>query len=201
MNIATRAFTRWSGLLLFMLALVGCGSPVTSGDGGADAGGIGGGSGGGGGTTSVTSTGTIGGQTAGLSSGYARLDPDGALLIVSSLSSFACPSTSSWAPKANEAATDVAITVPDGGSLVGTFPFRATVSPGTALGFVVRAPATCPASFGDGTLITGGSITIQATSGGLRGSLDARISGGEQLNAQFTLPYCDIYGISGTCQP
>jgi hypothetical protein len=91
-----------------------------------------------------------------------------------------------------------------GGSLIGTFPFsRSSPQPaGQALAFMLRAPAVCPATVGDGTVVVGGAITItSSTTGSLVGSLHAMAESGEVLDAQFSVPFCAIAGIGGQCTP
>jgi hypothetical protein len=191
--------------LSFVVAVLSCGPAVSP--GGTDGGATGGGTGTGGGTaaTVASSTGTISGMPAGLASGYARLDANSVLLILSNLApGWACPTQTPWLPRANEASINVILHVPAGGSLTGTFPFASSspTMPGQALGFVLRAPASCPAPVGDGTLVNGGTITLTSTTtGSLVGSLHALITGGEVLDAQFALPFCAIWGIGGQCTP
>jgi hypothetical protein len=151
----------------------------------------------------IISTGTVDAVPAGLVIGYARLGSDGsALLIATSEASYACPaSPASFAPHANQTGVDIMVWPADGGTLVGTFPFSSRGGPGTALGFAFRTAAVCPADYGDGVSMTSGSLTLSGTSGALRGSFDATLSGGETLSAQFSLPLCNIGGIAGACQP
>ncbi len=154
----------------------------------------------------VSSSGTAGGRPVRLQTGAARVTGQDLLLVLTDQSPWQCPSTASQTFKPGEVSLNLVLTAAAGTGLVGTFPLftgasNQPVPAGQALGFVVVAPTTCPASVGDGTRLVGGSLTLSSATGTVTGSFTAQVQGGESITGQFAVPACAIAGITGQCNP
>lgn len=187
-------------LVAALLLTTACGAPAPSngtdaGSGTVDAG-----------PAPVSSSGTAGGRPVHLQTGAARVSGQDLLLILTDQAPWQCPATASQTFKPGEVSLNLVLTAAAGTGLVGTFPLftgasSQPVPAGQALGFIVVAPTTCPASVGDGTRLVGGSLTVSSATGTVTGSFTAQVQGGESITGQFAVPTCAIAGITGQCNP